>query len=68
MRAFFVEGSDGLDADEFETLKTRQLGEIGVRAIEAAGSLIPPDQLQNTVSFLSEYKPIVGFFPVQELD
>jgi hypothetical protein len=68
MRAFFVEESDSLEAGEFETLKNRQLSEIGVKPIDAVGSLIPPDQLQNTVSYLAEYKPIVGFFPAQDLD
>jgi hypothetical protein len=55
-------------ATSFETLKNRQLNEIGVKTIDAIGSLIPPDQVQNTVSYLAEYKPIVGFFPTQDLD
>ena len=66
MRAFFVEDSQTLAGDEFEALKNGQLREIGVRPIESLGSLMPPDQVQSTVSYLAEYKPIVGFFPAQD--
>ena len=68
MRALFVEESEALEGDEFEALKNRQLSEIGVKPIASMASLVPADQLQNTVSYLGEDKPIVGFFPTQDLE
>jgi hypothetical protein len=61
VRAFFVENSENLQGPEFETLKNAQLNEIGVKPIESMPSLIPSDQARATLSYLTEYKTIVGF-------
>jgi hypothetical protein len=61
VRALFVEDSESLQGDEFEALKKVHLNEIGVKPIEFLDSLLPPDQLQSTLAFLTEHKPIAGF-------
>ncbi len=61
VRAFFVENSDSLSGEEFEAAKKAHLNEIGVRPIKNLDSLIPADQRQSTLAFLSEHKPIAGF-------
>lgn len=66
MRGFFIENSDKLQGEEFEALKNKHLNEIGVKPTDLLPSLIPPDQVERTLSSLAEYKPIVGFFPAQD--
>jgi hypothetical protein len=66
MRAFFVENSHKLKGEEFEALKSEQLDDIGVKPSHLLPSLIPPEQVERTLSSLAEYEPIVGFFPVQD--
>jgi hypothetical protein len=61
VRAFSVENSESLIGEEFEALKKAQLSEIGVKPIESLDSLLPSDQLQSTLAFLTEHKPIAGF-------
>ena len=62
-RAFFVENSDTAQGAEFEALKNSRLNEIGVMSTETAQSLIPPDQVAATMSYLGEYRPIIGYLP-----
>jgi len=66
VRAFFVENSDTLQGTEFESLKNAQLNQVGVGPADSLQSHIPLDQVQATLSYLSEYKPIVGFFPAED--
>jgi hypothetical protein len=61
VRAFFVECSENLHGDEFEAVKRAHLNEIGVRPVKFLESFLSPDQLQSTLAFLSEHKPIAGF-------
>ncbi len=61
VRALSVENSENLQGDDFETLKKTHLNEIGVKPIASLGSLVPPDQLESTLSFLAEHRPIAGF-------
>ena len=65
MRAFVVENSINVTGEAFEDLRNAELAEIGVRPINSIGSLIPSDQVQSTVAYLGEYKPIVGFLPTR---
>lgn len=66
IRAFFVENSDKLQGAEFEALKNAQLNQIGVIPADLARSHIPLDQAQQTMSYLAEYRPIVGFLPLKD--
>jgi hypothetical protein len=66
VRAFAIDNSENLQADEFEALKSAHLNEIGVRPIDSLGSLIPADQVPSTLSFLAEHRPIAGFSPSRD--
>jgi hypothetical protein len=65
IRAFFVAGSERLAGDDFEALKDAELLKIGVRPMQSSDQVIPADQLDETVRYLKEYQPIVGFFANQ---
>ena len=65
IRAFFVPGSERLAGPEFEALRDAELQKIGVRLIQSSDQVVPADQLAETVRYLTEFKPIVGFFANQ---
>jgi hypothetical protein len=65
IRAFFVAGSELLLGSEFDALRDTELEKIGVRPIKSSGHVIPAEQLEETVRYLKEYEPIVGFFANQ---
>jgi hypothetical protein len=66
LRAFFVGGTEQLTGEGFDRARDIELGAIGVKPIESIRSMIPQDQFERTVSYLSEYKPIVGFSATRE--
>jgi hypothetical protein len=59
--AFFVPGSERAAGDDFEALREAELEKVRVRALGESGGVIPADRLEETVRYLSEYRPVVGF-------
>jgi hypothetical protein len=63
VRAVFIEKSNKLTNSDFEALRRDELSQIGVRSMESLRLILPEDQLDRTLQFISDTKPIYGFFP-----